>query len=147
MFFSSFVNFIHLFTGLPGKNSVNTLHHTNPDRLAYITHSVIGEKVENRTIKPLYLKDAEISCSAEGRVTDFDLMDCVAKVVGNPLHCLQLDCKLWRVYLGGVASRKKLLTEGIYIQNVSVSFFDTNPYSSGNHNTPEKSLKIRQCGL
>lgn len=150
LFFSLFVNFILLFTGLLSEHSVNTLHHAKfPDCLAYIVHSnsVMGEQVENRTIKPLYLKDSEIQCSDEGRVTDFDLMDCVAKVVGNSLHCLQLDRNLWRVYLRDVASREKLLTEGIHIQNVSISFFDTNPYSSGIHNASEKSLKIRLCGL
>ena len=74
-------------------------------------------------------------------------MDCVSQVVGNSLHCLQLDRNLWRVYLSDSASRQKLLTEGIQIQNVSVAFFDTNPYSSGNHSTSEKTLKIRLCGL
>ena len=33
------------------------------------------------------------------------------------------------------------------LRNVSISFFDTNPYSSGNHNANEKTLKIRICGL
>lgn len=150
VFFSLFVNFMQLFTGLPGEHSVNTLHRTKlSDRLAYteLLNTVMGEQAEYRTIKPLYLKDSEIQCSDEGRVTDFELMDCVAKVVGNSLHCLQLDRNLWRVYLRDVASREKLLTEGIHIHNVSISFFDTNPYSSGNHNTSEKSLKIRLCGL
>lgn len=107
----------------------------------------MGEQAENRTIKRLYLKDTEIQCYDEGRVTDFDLMKCVTKVIGNSLHCLHLDRNIWRVYLWDVTSREKLLAEGINIQNVSVSFFDTNPYSPGNDNTSEKSLKIRLCGF
>lgn len=54
LFFSLFVNFIHLFNGLPSEHLVNTLHHAKfPDCLAYIVHSnsVMGEQVENRTIK------------------------------------------------------------------------------------------------
>ena len=75
-------------------------------------------------------------------------MDCISQVVGNSLHCLQLDRNLWRVYLSDIASRQKLLTEGIHIQFFSVAFFDTNPYSSDNHSTSEKkTLKIRLCGL
>lgn len=74
-------------------------------------------------------------------------MDCVSKVVGNSLHCLQLDQNLWRVFLRDGANREKLLTEGICIQNVSLSFFDTNLYTSGNHSTTAKTLKIRLCGL
>ena len=70
-------------------------------------------------------------------------MDCVSQVVGNSLHCLQLDRNLWRVYLSDSASRQKLLTEGIHIQNVSVAFIDTNPFSSGNYSTSEKTLKNR----
>ena len=46
------------------------------------------------------------------------------------------------------ARRQKLLTEGIHIEKVSVAFFDTNPYSSGNHSTSEKTpTKFRLCGL
>jgi hypothetical protein len=30
---------------------------------------------------------------------------------------------------------------------MSLSFFDTNPYSTGIHNVTEKSLKTRLCGL
>lgn len=74
-------------------------------------------------------------------------MDCVSKVVGNSLHCLQLDRNLWRVYLRDGESREKLLTEAICIQNVSISFFDTIPYTSGNHSPTEKTLNIRICGL
>lgn len=102
--------------------------------------SVMGEQTEDRTIKPLYLKDSEIQCSdnAYGGITDYELMDCVSKVVGNSLHSLQLDQNLWRVFLRDGANREKLLTEGICIQNVSLTFFDTYIYTSGNHSTTEK---------
>ena len=107
----------------------------------------MGDQSDDRTIKPLYLKDSDIQCSDEGRITDFDLMDCVIQVVGNSLHCLQLDRNQWRIYLKDAHSRRQLLQEGIVLRNVSISLFDTNPYSSGNHNANEKTLKIRICGL
>ena len=68
---------------------------------------------------------------------------------GNSLHCLQLDPNLWQVYLSDSATRQKLLTEGIHIQNVSVAFFNTNSFSSGSHSTSDKKnpLKIRLFGL
>ena len=61
------------------------------------------------------------------------------------LNALQLDRNLWRIYLKDAHSRRKLLKEGIVLRNVSISFFDTNPYSSENHNANEKTLKIRIC--
>lgn len=57
-------------------------------------------------------------------------MERVTDVIGNSLHWLQLDSYLWRVYVKDQGSRKKLLTEGIALQNISSTFFDTNPYSS-----------------
>lgn len=69
------------------------------------------------------------------------------EVIGNSLHCLQLDRNLWRIYVKTPNSRGKLLTEGISIQSISLSFFDTNPYSSGNHDPTVNTLKIRLCGL
>ena len=65
----------------------------------------------------LYLKDSDFQCSNDGKMSDFELMDCVSQVVGNYLHCLQLDRNLWRVYLSDSASRQKLLTAGIQFQN------------------------------
>ena len=69
------------------------------------------------TIKPLYLKDSNIRCSDDNRITDFESLDCVSQVVRNSLHCLQLDRNLWRDYLSDIASRQKLLTAGIHFQN------------------------------
>lgn len=101
----------------------------------------------DRTIKPLYLKDSDVQCCDDNRVTDFMLMERVIEVIGNSLHCLQLDRNLWRIYVKTQDSRRKLLTEGISVQNISVSIFDTNPYSSGNHDPTVNTLKIRLCGL
>lgn len=45
----------------------------------------MGEQVEliyGKTIKPLYLKNSDILCKNNGRVTDFDLMESVTKVIG-----------------------------------------------------------------
>lgn len=62
----------------------------------YVT---LGDQLEERTIKPLYLKDLDIQCSDGDRLTGYDLMDCLTKVVGNSLHGLQLSRIIWRVCL------------------------------------------------
>ena len=105
------------------------------------------DQVNDRTFKPLYLKDSDVQCCDNNRVTDFMLMERVTEVIGNALHCLQLDRNLWRIYVKSQDSRDKLLVEGISIQNISVTLFDTNPYSSGNHDPTVKTLKIRLCGV
>lgn len=118
LFFSLFVNFIYLFIGLFSEYLVNIFYYVKFfDCFVYIVYLnfVMGEQVENCMIKLLYFKDFEIQCFDEGRVMDFDLMDCVVKVVGNFLYCLQFDCNLWWVYLWDVVSWEKLLIEGIYI--------------------------------
>ena len=109
--------------------------------------TVMAEQLSEPTIKPLYLKDSDIQCKDKGRITDFDLMESVTAVVGNSLHCLQQDRNLWRFYLRDKENRDKLLSDGCKINNISLSFFETNPYSSRNHNPNEKTLKIRICGL
>ena len=100
-----------------------------------------------RTIKPLYLKNGDLQFSEGKRVSDYDLMDPVMSVIGDNLHCIQLDRNLWRIYVKTKESRQKLLTQGIDINNMSVSFYDTNPYSSGATSVDQKTLKIRICGL
>lgn len=44
-------------------------------------------------------------------------------------------------------NRKKLPTEGISIPNIYLTSFDTNPFSSGNHDSSVNTLKVRLCGL
>ena len=51
----------------------------------------MGDRPELSMIKPLYLKDSDIQCFENDRITDYDLMDCLTNVVGDSLHCLQLD--------------------------------------------------------
>lgn len=75
------------------------------------------------------------------------VMERVIDGIGNSLHCLQLDRNLWCVYVKYQDSSEKLLTEGIAIQNISLTFFDTNPYSSGNHDHTVNTLKVCLCGL
>lgn len=100
--------------------------------------TVMAEQLSEPTIKPLYLKDSDIQCKDKGRITDFDLMERVTAVVGNSLHCVQQDRNLWRFYLKDKEIRDKLLSDGCEINNISLSFFETKPYSSGNHNPNEK---------
>ena len=39
-------------------------------------------------IKPVYLKNSDIQPEEGDRITDFELMECVIKKIGNDLHCL-----------------------------------------------------------
>lgn len=75
------------------------------------------------------------------------VMERVIDGIGNSLHCLQLDRNLWYVYVKDQDSSEKLLTKGIAIQNISLTFFDTDPYSSGNHDPTVNTLKVCLCGL
>lgn len=75
------------------------------------------------------------------------VMERVIDGIGNSLHCLQLDRNLLCVYVKYQDSSEKLLTEGIAIQNISLTFFDTNPYSLGNHDHTVNTLKVCLCGL
>ena len=100
-----------------------------------------------RTIKPLYLKkNGDLQFKKGRRLSEYDLM-IPMKVIGDDLHCIQLDRNLWRVYIKTKESRNKLLTQGIDINNISVSFKNTNPYSSGATSVEQKTLKIRLCGI
>ena len=105
------------------------------------------ESAVNRTIKPLYLKNSDIQLSNQARITDYDIMTNVTKQIGDELHCLQLDRNLWRLYLKSKEARTKLLTEGLNLSSVTVSLYDTNPYSAGITHPTQKTLKVRICGL
>lgn len=100
----------------------------------------------DRTLKPLYLKNSDIQTSEDKRLSDYDLIDPIVRVIGDDLHCLQLDRNLWRIYLKTLESRNKLLTQGIEINDISASFYDTNPYSSGATSVSQQTLKMRICG-
>ena len=101
----------------------------------------------NRTIKPLYMKNSDIQLSNQARITDYDIMTNVTKQIGDELHCLQLDRNLWRLYLKSKEARTKLLTEGLNLSSVTVSLYDTNPYSAEITHPTQKTLKVSICGL
>ncbi|KAK3085498.1 hypothetical protein FSP39_004247 [Pinctada imbricata] len=101
----------------------------------------------NKTIKPLYLKNSDLQIGDQTRMTDYDLMICVTKQIGDEVHCLQLDRNLWRIYLKTKDARTKLLSEGLNYKNITVSLYDTNPYSAGINSPDQKTLKVRICGL
>ncbi|KAK3107169.1 hypothetical protein FSP39_008435 [Pinctada imbricata] len=103
--------------------------------------------MDDRTIKPLYLKNSDIQVCESKRITDYELMDYLSRCIGDSLHCLQLDRNLWRIYVKDRDSRNKLLNEGLDIQNIAVSFYDTNPYSSGATDANQRPLKLRISGL
>ena len=65
-------------------------------------------------------------------------MERVTTVIGNLPLCLQSDWNLWHFCIKNKASREELLTNGIKINNLSISFFNTNPYSSGNRDPNQK---------
>ena len=132
LFILDLLNTHHSFTNM-GENGDTT------------EHSV--ESAVNRTIKPLYLKNSDIQLSDQSRITDYDIMMNVTKQIGDELHCLQLDRNLWRLYLKSKDARTKLLSEGLNLNSITVSLYDTNPYSAGITHPAQKTLKVRICGL
>ena len=114
----------------------------NSDTIVNSTESAV-----NRTIKPLYMKNSDIQLSNQARITDYDIMTNVTKQIGDELHCLQLERNLWRLYLKSKEARNKLLTEGLNLSSITVSLYDTNPYSAGITHPTQKTLKVRVCGL
>lgn len=54
--------------------------------------------------------------SEDKRLSDYDLIDPIVRVIGDDLHCLQLDRNLWRIYLKTLQSRNKRLRQGIEIR-------------------------------
>lgn len=129
-------------------NRSRILEHTMATGTTGNTGSVSeNSQTVDRTLKPLYLKNSDIQTSEDKRLSDYDLIDPIMRVIGDDLHCLQLDRNLWRIYLKTLESRNKLLTQGIEINDISASFYDTNPYSSGATSVSQQTLKIRICGL
>lgn len=97
--------------------------------------------------KPVYLKNSEILAPAEGKITNFLLVQCVTKVVGDTVKWIQLDRDLWRMYLTTIEGRDKLLLQGIDVDDQHISVYDSNPYSTGLEAPDDKSLKITICGV
>lgn len=97
--------------------------------------------------KPVYLKNSEILTPAEGKITNFLLVQCVTKVVGDTVKCIQLDRDLWKIYLTTKEGRDKLLLQGIDVEDQHISVYDSNPYSTGLEAPDDKSLKITICGV
>lgn len=101
-------------------NSVNRsriLEYTMATGSAGITGSVSeNSKPVDRTLKPFYLKNTDIQTSEDKRLSDYDLIDPIVRVIGDDLHCLQLDRNLWRIYLKTLQSRNKRLRQGIEIR-------------------------------
>lgn len=50
-----------------------------------------NSKPVDSTLKPLYFKNSDIQTSKDKRFTDYDLIDPILRVIGDDLHCLQLD--------------------------------------------------------
>lgn len=97
--------------------------------------------------KPVYLKNSEILAPAVGKITNYLLVQCVTKVVGDTVKCIQLDRDLWRIYLTTKEGRDKLLLQGIDVDDQHISVYDSNPYSTGLEAPDDKSLKITICGV
>lgn len=82
-----------------------------------------------------------------GKITNYLLVQCVTKVVGDTVKCIQLDRDLWRIYLTTKEGRDKLLLQGIDVDDQHISVYDSNPYSTGLEAPDDKSLKITICGV
>ena len=79
-------------------------------------------------IKPVYLQDNDIHESDKKNIVrDFEISIAVSKCIDD-LKCVQKDRDLWRLYVGSIDSRHKLLSEGFELRNLSVKAFDINPF-------------------
>lgn len=67
-----------------------------------------NSQTDDRTLKQLYLKNSDIQTSDVKRLSDYDLINPIMRAIGVDLHCLQLDCNLWCIYLKTLKSRNKL---------------------------------------
>ena len=73
-------------------------------------------------IKPVYLRDSDIQSDKKNIVRDNEISIAVSKCIDD-LKCVQKDRDLWRLYVGSIDSRHKLLSEGFELRNLSVKAF------------------------
>ena len=97
-------------------------------------------------IKPVYLRDNDIQSDKKNIVRDFEISISVSKCIDD-LKCVQKDRDLWRLYVGSIDSRHKLLCEGFELRNLSVKAFDINPFSAGIHHQNERVLRVTVKGV
>ena len=97
-------------------------------------------------IKPVYLRDSDIQSDKKNIVRDYEISIAVSKCIDD-LKCVQKDRDLWRLYVGSIDSRHKLLSEGFELRNLSVKAFDINPFSAGIHHPNERVLRVTVKGV
>jgi hypothetical protein len=65
----------------------------------------------------------------------------------SDISCVQRDRDLWRIYVGSKESRSLLVSNGFTLNNLSVSVFDTNPFSAGTEKLNEEVVRVTVRGV
>ena len=96
-------------------------------------------------LKPVYIRGRDLPVSVS-KTTNFEISEAISESIKD-LKCVQQDRDLWRIYIGSLDSRKKLLTVGFDLNNINVRTFEINPYSAGTTKPEESVLKITVQGI
>ena len=101
---------------------------------------------DKKLLKPVYLRNRDIQTNKKDPITDSALACAVGEVISD-IVCIQRDRDLWRIYVDSIESRKLLVSDGFTLQNISVSVFDTNPFSAGTENPNEEVVRVTIRGI
>ena len=101
---------------------------------------------DKKLLKPVYLRNRDIQTNKNDPITDYALACAVGEVISD-IVCIQRDRDLWRIYVDSIESRKLLVSDGFTLQNISVSVFDTNPFSAGTENPNEEVVRVTIRGI
>ena len=99
-----------------------------------------------KLLKPVYLRNRDIQTNKKEPISDYALACAVGEVVSD-ISCVQRDRDLWRIYVGTKESRSLLVSNGFTLNNLSVSVFDTNPFSAGTEKPNEEVVRVTVRGV
>ena len=102
--------------------------------------------VPAQMLKPVFLKNSEIQNDRNNKISDFEIVLELSKKIDD-VKCVQLDRDLWRIYVGSVSSKTKLVTEGFDLRSRNVQVYTHNPFSTGTDNPDEEVLKVTIKGV
>ena len=85
---------------------------------------------DKKLLKLVYLRNRDIQTNKKDPITDYALACAVGEVISD-IVCFQRDRDLWLIYVDSIESRKLLVFDRFTLHYISVSVFDTNPFSVG----------------